>query len=92
MKNRIFWQLMMAGSVIGWLFIVFGIIFPFEGGWMRIAWWCVLLGWGVLHPLELVFSLPAAKTRGLALERAFAKTMLFGFTWWVPLKMGVFDD
>lgn len=38
------------------------------------------------------FSLPAAKARGLSLERAFAKTMLFGFTWWVPLKAGVFDD
>lgn len=67
MSNRTFWHLMMAGSILGWLFIVFGIIFPFESGWIKIAWWCVLLGWGIGHPLEFAFSLPAARGRDLSL-------------------------
>jgi hypothetical protein len=92
MKNPKFWNLMKAGSVLGWIFIFYGILFPFQGGVMNIIWWCILLGWGVGHPLELMSSLPIAKDKEISLEIAFAKTMIFGFTWWLPLKMGVTQD
>ena len=92
MRNPKFWKMMMAGSVFGWLFIFYGVFFPFQGGVINIIWWCVLLAWVILHPVELMSSLPVAKDKGLSPERAFVKTMIFGFTWWVPLKMGVFDD
>lgn len=79
---------MMAGSVMGWLFIIFGLLFPFSGT-TRIVWWCVLLGWGIGHPLELAQSLPIGKDHGITLKDTFINTMLFGFTWWLPLKMGI---
>ena len=31
-------------------------------------------------------------TTGLTPEKIFFKTMFFGFTWWLPLKLGVFDE
>ena len=80
---------MMAGSVVGWLFIFYGVFFPFHGNMIKIIWWVVLIGWGIGHPLELASSIPIAKDKGIPPETAFVKTMIFGFTWWLPLKMGV---
>jgi len=88
MSKELFWKTMMAGSVAGWLFAIYGLICPFESGFIRIVWLCVLLGWSILHPLELAVSLPIAKEKGVTLESAVIKTLLFGFTWWLPLKLG----
>lgn len=87
-----FWKGMMAGSVLGWLFIFWGVFFPFDAGALKILWFAVLLGWSILHPLELFMSMPIGKEKGLTPEQIFFKTMIFGFTWWLPLKLGVFDD
>ncbi len=92
MKRQTFWKGLMAGSILGWLFIFWGVFFPLEDGAFKILWFCVLLGWTILHPLELAISLPIGKEKGLAPEQIFMKTMLFGFTWWLPLKLGVFDE
>ena len=91
MDKQKFWKIMMVGSVLGWLFAIYGLVFPFECGTIRIIWWCVLLGWGIGHPLELALALPIAKDKGIALETAIKKTMIFGFTWWLPLKLGVIE-
>ncbi len=91
MKNEAFWKFMMAGSVAGWGFALFGLLFPFEPGAVRTLWWVILLGWGILHPLELQFSLPIGKEKGVALERTIANTLIFGFTWWLPLKLGAIE-
>ena len=92
MKSQIFWKAMMAGSIMGWVFIFWGVFFPFEAGSIKILWIIVLLSWAVLHPLELTLSFPVGKEKGLTPEQVFMKTMLFGFTWWLPLKMGVFEE
>nr|MDA8402863.1 hypothetical protein [Desulfobacteraceae bacterium] len=65
MKKRVFWKGLMAGSVAGWLFVFWGCFFPFHGGMMRILWWGVMLGWTILHPLELAVSIPIGKQKGL---------------------------
>ena len=90
MKSQALWKGLMTGSVMGWVFIFWGVFFPFQGG-LKILWLIVLLGWAILHPLELATSLPIGKERGLTPEQIFIKTMLFGFTWWLPLKLGVFE-
>jgi hypothetical protein len=92
MNKQIFWKGLMAGSVAGWLFIFWGIFFPFAFGPLRFLWWIVMPTWAILHPLELAMSLPIGKEKGLAPQRVFIKTMAFGFTWWLPLKLGVFED
>jgi len=92
MNKQKIWKGMMAGSIIGWLFIFWGVFFPFEGGILKILWFCVLPVLTILHPLELAISLPIGKEKGLTPEQVFIKTMLFGFTWWLPLKLGVFDE
>jgi hypothetical protein len=45
--------------------------------------------WVFGHPLELALSLRIGKRAGLSVFRTVLKTLAFGFTWWVPLKLGV---
>ena len=89
MKNEAFWKFLMAGSLLGWLFLIFGLIFPFAHPTLKVLWWAVLVLWGIGPPLEMAFSLPIGREKGRTLEETIVKTMLFGFTWWLPLKLGV---
>lgn len=43
-----------------------------------------------LHVGELPLALRAARMRGVGVARAVVMDMLFGFTWWLPLRRGIF--
>lgn len=92
MKKELVWKVLQAGSLAGWVFIFFGAAFPFETQWLKILWWVFMFTWAIVHPLELKISLPIGRQKGLRPEWVFAMTLLFGFTWWLPLKRGVLDD
>lgn len=53
------------------------------------------LGWGlyavlfVLHLFELKTALKIGHEKGLSTLRIVVMNLLFGFTWWVPLKRGI---
>ena len=92
MQNQTLWKVLRAGSLAGWVFIFIGAFFPFEMGGLKTFWWCIMLTWAIVHPLELPISLPIGRQEGLTPEWTFAMTLLFGFTWWLPLKRGVLND
>jgi hypothetical protein len=92
MSSRYFWYVMMAGAIIGWLFALSGLIAPFTDETVRLIWLIVLIVWVVGHPLELPISLPIGEKAGLSKQRTVIKTILFGFTWWLPVKLGVFKE
>ncbi|MBI9085592.1 MAG: hypothetical protein JEZ11_18485 [Desulfobacterales bacterium] len=92
MKERKFWQMLQAGSLAGWIYILVGAAFFSETQWLKILWWVLMLAWAIVHPLELKISLPIGRQKGLTPEWTFAMTLLFGFTWWLPLKRGVLDE
>jgi hypothetical protein len=91
LKNKLVWYVNMAGAAGGWLFIFVGLAVNFESCFIQTAWWVVLLVWTILHPLELAISLPIGKKAGVSLERTIIMTLIFGFTWWLPVKLGVFE-
>jgi hypothetical protein len=39
----------------------------------------------------LILSIPIGKKAGISTGTTVLKTLLFGFTWWLPVKMGVID-
>lgn len=43
----------------------------------------------LLHTGELIITLPLGRQKGLSSTRTLLMTLLFGFTWWVPLKRGI---
>jgi hypothetical protein len=47
--------------------------------------------WGIGHTLELILSIPISKKDGINTHTAVLKTLLFGFTWWLPVNVGVLE-
>lgn len=90
-RNRFFWAgALMPGSLAGWIFAISGLFIDYEGV-IGICWLVVFLVWTIVHPLEIIVSYKIGKGKHLSFARTAIKTILFGFTWWLPLKMGVID-
>jgi uncharacterized protein YhhL (DUF1145 family) len=91
-KKKIFWYLfMMPGAILGWLFIIGGVVCPIGNETLRTIWLVIACIWVITHPLELILSIPIGKKAGISTGTTVLKTLLFGFTWWLPVKMGVLD-
>ena len=91
-KNKLFWYFcMMPGALAGWLFVLFGLLFPIQNETIKILWIIITCTWGIGHPVELIASIPIGKSKGIPVRTTVLKTIAFGFTWWLPLKMGVTD-
>ena len=91
LNNKLFWYVNMAGAVLGWLFVIYGLMNSFDSAMVRLVWVIILAGWGFGHPIELTKSLPIARKKNVPLTTAVTKTLIFGITWWIPLEKGVFD-
>jgi len=84
-KKRLFWRLVQASTILLYILLI-------GGGYILNKPW---LGWGlygalfVLHVFELKTALQVGRARGLSTLRVVVKNLIFGFTWWVPLKQGV---
>ncbi len=44
---------------------------------------------GAVIAFQLALALGIGKAQGLSRTRTILKTLAFGFTWWLPLKLGV---
>jgi uncharacterized protein YhhL (DUF1145 family) len=72
--------------ILGWLFILLGIVFPFSQRLLQALWWIdVALSVG-LHGLQLFAALPAGKKAGYSTAKSVIYTFLFGATWWKFLR------
>jgi len=89
-KTKGFWYLMMAGAVCGWIFTVTGLVRPFRNETLRRIWKSVALTWLFGHPLELLVAKGIGAAAGFAPGRTVVKTLVYGITWWLPVKLEVF--
>lgn len=54
-------------------------------GWLAVG--AILL----LHNLELFITIPLIKNKAYPYGKGILKTLLFGFTWWLPFKQGTIN-
>jgi hypothetical protein len=80
---------MMMGAIGGWILGVSGLVRPSKNEVIKKGQQAILCIWALGHPLELLISSRVGKKMGVSLLRTTIKTLLFGFTWWLPLKLGV---
>lgn len=84
-KRPVFWYFLQASTII-----LYGVLIG-GGNVLGLPW----LGWGlygalfVLHLFELKTALRIGHEKGLSDLRIVLKNLLFGFTWWVPVKRGI---
>lgn len=55
------------------------------------AGWLGILAVLALHTAELPAALRLAREKSIPTGLAVLKTLLLGFTWWLPLKRGIFQ-
>lgn len=83
--KKLFWTILQLAA----LFLLFGSL-PL--GYILqhpVAGWVVFSIVVLLHVSELLVTIPLMKQRDLPIGIAVFKTLLFGFTWWVPFKQGL---
>jgi hypothetical protein len=87
MNSKRFWQINMAGSIGLWILsVVVGFtLFPEN----HLAAWGLFIGLVIIHTAELPISLKIGKESGFSSQTVVIKTLLFGFTWWLPVKKGI---
>ena len=84
-KKPMFWILLQGSTLVLYALLIGG------GYLLKLP----ALGWGlygalfVLHLFELKTALQVGRDRELSTLRVVVKNLIFGFTWWVPLKQGV---
>ncbi|MGE5421760.1 MAG: hypothetical protein ACM3QW_00720 [Ignavibacteriales bacterium] len=85
--QRAFWLFLMFMAVAP--FFAVGIIlnryFPNYFYWLGIAIVVTLL----IHAFQLPHAMRISRPMSVPTTEVVCKTMLFGFTWWKPLQMGV---
>jgi hypothetical protein len=81
--------LMMVGALAGWVFAIAGIVRPFKNETLRKIWKSVAFTWVFGHPLELMVSRSIGRAAGIPAVKTVIKTILFGVTWWLPVKLGL---
>lgn len=89
MQSKGFWYFMMFGSINLFIIcIVLGYIL-FPGNLLQSL--SFFIGLLVIHIAELPIGLKIGKGKNIPAMTTAAKTILFGFTWWLPLKKGIIE-
>ncbi len=85
--SKAFWYFLMAGAIGLYLIVLAGFYFITNTALMA----AVLAGILLLHASEIPHARRIARPKGVSTRTTAAKTMLFGFTWWLPLKKGILN-
>jgi hypothetical protein len=90
MNNKSFWYFLQFGAII-----LYAVSIPF-GYWLfpgtNLSAWSVFAGLVLLHTLEIIITRKIGSEKNISFLRVAVKTILFGFTWWLPLKKGIFTS
>ncbi len=92
LDSKSFWLANMAVCVGLWIFVIFGAFYTFDSQTVTMTWWTITLALALGHTLELIMAIPIGRDAGLSLQKTIIYTLIFGFTWWVPVKRGIFKE
>ncbi len=89
LRSKGFWILLMC-LALGLYLLGFGVIL-FSSGTIRWIGAGVALLILTVHISELKTALPIGRDKALSDKHTLLMTLIFGFTWWLPLNKGIFD-
>ena len=79
-------KLLMLIPIFGWLFIAYGLVFPIENVYIKWMWYIDIFLSVVVHLLQLFVGIPVGKKSGYSTRNSVYLTIIFGATWWKPLR------
>ncbi|MCA9541852.1 MAG: hypothetical protein KC620_23305, partial [Myxococcales bacterium] len=74
-----------AVPIGGWLFLLLGLLLPFEHPALWAIWWIDAFLSVIVHGIQLVPALPRGRRAGYPRWQTVLYTFLFGATWWKRL-------
>lgn len=88
LQSRTFWIMQAAATLIFHLAGLTAGLTHEEGFRNRLSRiWLVMLG---LHVGEILIARRVLQGQSIPVRMLVVKTLLFGFTWWLPRKRGIF--
>ena len=85
-NNKFTFNWVMVIPILGWIYIIAGLVFPFQH-WLWITiWWIDVFLSIVVHSAQIIVSLPIAIKQGFTKGQTIFYTFIFGATWWKPLQ------
>lgn len=88
MRSRPFWLL--SNVVIFVFHIVATFTFFTDDNAFDLIWIKLWMALFFIHFMELPIAFLATQERPASMVQTILMTMLFGFTWWLPVRLGVF--
>ena len=89
LDTRSFWNILMFGAILLWVAVIVAGNLLFESLAGKALLPVVLL---LMHLGEIPISSGIGKAKGISMLQIVIHTVIFGFTWWVPLKRGVIQQ
>ncbi|MBU3918071.1 hypothetical protein KKA14_21285 [bacterium] len=90
MNAKAFWKISMI-SVIGlWILTLVAGYYLYPGS--HLDAWRFFIALLIVHASELFISYKIGKGKNLSTQTIVIKTLIFGFTWWVPVKKGIIEE
>lgn len=88
--TKSFWYLFNSGAIIGWMFVLIGFFSPYNYLILKGLWILLVIVFGIIHPLEIMISLPLSHKKGFTTLKTMIATVFLGLGWWVPVHKGIF--
>lgn len=86
--NKYFWWTI--GTIVGLLHVAGIVCYLWQGLDNPVTKiWLIILG---IHVLEMPMAAIALQNKRIAAPTTLFKTLVFGFTWWVPARRGIYDN
>lgn len=87
-KSKVFWIIINV-LALGLFLAGLGLLIFVSPHWIGAV---VVLGILLLHIFELKTALRIGRLKNLPDARIWLMTLAFGFTWWLPLKNGIYKS
>ncbi len=90
MNSKAFWKTLMISVLGTWVLTLVAGYYLFPEN--HLSAWRFFIALLVIHASELVISFKIGKEKGLSTQTIVIKTLIYGFTWWVPVKKGIIEE
>ncbi|MES2662888.1 MAG: fatty acid CoA ligase family protein [Pseudomonadota bacterium] len=85
LNQKFKFSLSMLIPLLGWLFIIYGLIWPVQNHFLSIAWWSAIFLNIIVHGTQLYITVPLGYQVGFPKLKTIFLTFLLGATWWYKL-------
>lgn len=82
-NSKTFWLIQEVSVIVLWGIFIFL--------WINMGWYWPVVILLILHLSENLVSHKKVAGKGYSTLETFLYTLIYGYTWWIPVQKGIFD-